>query len=244
MNATDRAIPASRGNIASSGRRALVLLMPVLLAACASAPAPVPDSADAALPVAKVKPMRTLPRDILSEWGTFGIDPARKARRKTGRMVASRSPAPIESPAIRKIVAVETCRDCAQKPFHDIVSQAADTHGVPAALIHAVIEQESRYNPRATSPRKAQGLMQVMPSTARMLGFDDDASLYDPHTNIHAGTAYLRMLMASHDSMEEVLAAYNAGPGNVRRYNGVPPFNETRNYIRAVKQSFRLTSTD
>lgn len=227
------------GHYASAGRLAAVMVLPVLLAACAGTipPPPPPESVVAA----KVKPRRMLARDILSEWGTFGVDPA-SARRSRAVARLPATPAPIESPTIREIMANAACRDCEQKPFHSIVLQAADTHGVPPALIHAVIEKESGYNPRATSHRQARGLMQVMPATARMVGVDSSAALYDPHTNIHAGTAYLRMLMASHDTMDEVLAAYNAGPGNVRRYNGVPPFSETRRYVHEVKRSFALSA--
>jgi soluble lytic murein transglycosylase-like protein len=68
--------------------------------------------------------------------------------------------------------------------------------------------------------------------------------LYDPQTNIHAGTAYLKYLMRTHATFDEVLAAYNSGPGNVRKYNGVPPFNETQRYVRDVRKFYAATSGD
>jgi soluble lytic murein transglycosylase-like protein len=220
------------------------LLLSTLMTACAITPAPAPAPVNERAAAAQGKAKRVLPRDILSEWGTFGLDP-RPGRRV--RAVARLPDEPMQSmpnPTIREIMASASCRDCAQKPYHHIVLQAANTHGVPPALIHAVIEKESGYNPRATSARQARGLMQLMPGTGRMLGVGDSAALYDPHTNIHAGTAYLRLLMESHDSVDEVLAAYNAGPGNVRRYNGIPPFGETRRYVHEVKRSFTETSAE
>jgi soluble lytic murein transglycosylase-like protein len=84
--------------------------------------------------------------------------------------------------------------------------------------------------------------MQVMPDTGRVMGVADARQLYDPRTNIHAGTAYLKYLMRNYDTMEKVLAAYNAGPGNVRKYNGVPPFSETRRYVHEVKKLYVATS--
>lgn len=194
-------------------------------------------------PPAKDKRTRaTTPKDILSEWGTFGLahKPYRTAR-------ATRM-APIAEPqitmTIQDIMDDETCRACDKKPYHHIVEQASARHGVPAGLIHAVIQKESSYNPRATSRKRAKGLMQVTPATGRFVGVSNSKHLYDPHTNIHAGTAYLKYLMENHDTVDEVLAAYNAGPGNVRKYNGIPPFNETRNYVNEVKRLYASTSDD
>jgi soluble lytic murein transglycosylase-like protein len=113
---------------------------------------------------------------------------------------------------------------------------ASKKHGVPPSLIHAVIFKESGYNPRALSNRNAMGLMQITPQTGRFLGVRQRQALLDPDINIEAGTAYLKYLMNQHDSMDEVLAAYNAGSGNVRKYGGVPPFDETRRYLRDVKR--------
>lgn len=238
MNAARQAATVFLVRIRSSARvrRCVAFLLPAVLAACGSLPDPRTDEG-----AAVVTPARVLPRHILSEWGTFGVEPVPGRGRGLARLPVV--PGPVASPTIREIMASAGCRECHQKPFHDIVLKASGTYGVPPALIHAVIEKESGYNPRATSQRQARGLMQVTPATGRMVGVDSSTDLYDPHTNIHAGTAYLRMLMESHDSMDEVLAAYNAGPGNVRRYNGVPPFSETRRYVHAVKRSFASSSS-
>lgn len=252
MNATGHRLTARLRRFASGRallRLAAPLLLPALLAACATAPAPGPAAGASAASEADVRtsprPRKVLARDILREWGTFGLSARRAASRKAAaRRLREDLERPLPSPTISEIMASASCRDCDRKPYHHIVVQASNLHGVPPALIHAVIQKESGYDPRATSPRQARGLMQVTPDTGRMLGVHNSARLYDPHTNIHAGTAYLRMLMESHDTMDEVLAAYNAGPGNVRRYNGVPPFSETRRYVVEVKRDFAYTSAD
>jgi soluble lytic murein transglycosylase-like protein len=115
---------------------------------------------------------------------------------------------------------------------------------VPPGLIHAVIQKESGYNPLATSHRQARGLMQVSPGTARFVGLTAAINLYVPQTNINAGTAYLKYLMQNHATFDEVLAAYNSGPGNVRKYNGVPPFLETQRYVKDVKRFYFVTSKE
>lgn len=96
--------------------------------------------------------------------------------------------------------------------------------------MHAVIAIESQHRPDAVSPDGAQGLMQLMPRTARMLGVADP---FDPRANVEGGVAYLRRL-ADEFGTVLALAAYNAGPGAVREYGGVPPFPETRGYVRSV----------
>jgi soluble lytic murein transglycosylase-like protein len=179
------------------------------------------------------------PRDILREWSTLAHErpsraqrPGRKKPAETGTLAAAPQANRL---TIGELMANQDCDACEALPYHAQVISAARTHGVPPALIHAVIQIESSYNPQATSKMKARGLMQVMPATARSLGIRDSRSLYDPKVNINAGSAYLQYLMRLHDTVDEVLAAYNAGTGNVRKYGGVPPFQETRNYVRNVK---------
>ena len=120
--------------------------------------------------------------------------------------------------------------EAAKRPFAGIVDDAARRHGVDPGLVHAVITVESGYRATAQSPAGAQGLMQLMPATQRDLGVSD---AFDPRQNVDAGVAYLRRLT---DEFGTVLAiaAYNAGPGAVRRYNGIPPYEETRAYVWAV----------
>lgn len=119
-----------------------------------------------------------------------------------------------------------------EPPFHRLILQAADTHNIEPALIKAVILAESNYNPKAVSKRGARGLMQLMPRTAAALGVED---LFDPAENINGGVKYLRQLLDRFDNdVRLALAAYNAGSRHVRNYNGVPPFNATRLYIKKV----------
>jgi soluble lytic murein transglycosylase-like protein len=117
--------------------------------------------------------------------------------------------------------------------YDDIIEEAAALFQVDADLIHAVIETESSFNPLAESARGAQGLMQLTSITQAELGV---LNPFDPRENIMAGTAYLKKLLDRHNgNIALALASYNAGPGNVRRFRGVPPFRETRNYIKKIK---------
>ena len=116
--------------------------------------------------------------------------------------------------------------------FEPLVQEHATRQGLRPDLVRAVIQVESGFNPRATSPRGAMGLMQLMPATARDLGVRDP---YDPSDNVRGGTAYLRQLLDRYQGNEELaLAAYNAGFGAVDRHGGVPPFEETVDYVRKV----------
>ena len=117
-------------------------------------------------------------------------------------------------------------------PFGDIIHEKAAKYDVDPALVAAVIETESRFHPQARSRVGARGLMQLMPKTGRWLGA---RNLSDPGQNIDAGVKYLKYLQGRfHGDLSKAIAAYNAGEGNVRRYNGVPPFRETRSYVKKV----------
>jgi soluble lytic murein transglycosylase-like protein len=121
------------------------------------------------------------------------------------------------------------------------IKDVAARYGVPADLVAAVIEAESDNNPRAVSRRGARGLMQLMPKTARTLGVADP---FDPRANIDAGVRHLRALMDRFDNnLPLVLAAYNAGEVAVIKYRGVPPYRETRAYVkRILKKLARRTA--
>jgi soluble lytic murein transglycosylase-like protein len=117
--------------------------------------------------------------------------------------------------------------------YDDLIDEAAEKHELDADLIHAVIQTESEFNPRAESPVGAQGLMQLMPALQQELGVEDP---FDPRENIMAGAQYLKKLLDRHDGdVALALASYNAGPANVTRYKGIPPFKETRNYVKKIK---------
>ncbi|MBT3181440.1 MAG: lytic transglycosylase domain-containing protein [Deltaproteobacteria bacterium] len=116
--------------------------------------------------------------------------------------------------------------------FSDDIVEAAKAYGVHPALITAVIHAESNFDPMARSYRGAKGLMQINPPTQRYLKLEN---AYDPSENIMAGAKYLKeLIILFNGNTKLVLAAYNAGPGAVRRYKGIPPYNETRNYVKKV----------
>lgn len=115
--------------------------------------------------------------------------------------------------------------------YDDMIDQAATKNGVDPDLVKAVVKAESGFKSDAVSRTGAQGLMQLMPSTASALGVSDP---FDPEQNIDAGTRYLKSQIDRFGDTKLALAAYNAGPGNVVKYGGVPPFNETKNYVSKV----------
>ena len=116
-------------------------------------------------------------------------------------------------------------------PYASLFESAAERYGVSPALLSAVARQESGYNPRATSPAGAQGLMQLMPGTAAGLGVENP---YDPTQAVDGAARLLSSLLDRFGSTPLALAAYNAGPGAVLRYGGIPPYPETKNYVRSV----------
>ncbi|MFB6344698.1 MAG: lytic transglycosylase domain-containing protein [bacterium] len=118
----------------------------------------------------------------------------------------------------------------------DHIQNVSRKEGVDESLVRAVIETESNFDPEARSEDGAVGLMQLMPETARKFGVSDPEN---PRENVRAGVKYLGQLMDDHDSLKEALAAYNAGPGAVEKYDGVPPFDETQNYVKKVLSTFR-----
>ena len=117
-------------------------------------------------------------------------------------------------------------------PYEAAITEHARRQQVAADLVRAVIQVESAFNPVAVSSKGAMGLMQLMPATARELGVRNP---FDPDQNIRGGVAYLRRLLDRYDgNVELALAAYNAGMGNVEKYGDVPPFKETKNYVKKV----------
>jgi len=127
--------------------------------------------------------------------------------------------------------------------FIPIIQKAAKQFGIDPLLIEAVIKQESNGNPNAVSSKGAKGLMQLIDSTASMFGIKNS---FNPEENVMGGTQYLKKLLNQFDNnIELALASYNAGPGNVRKYGGVPPFEETKNYVEKVLNHYdQLKSTE
>jgi len=122
------------------------------------------------------------------------------------------------------------------KSTDQIVSEASETQGVDSDFIRSVIQQESSGNAHAVSPAGARGLMQLMPSTAQELGVKDS---FSPEQNVGGGALYLRKLLERyHGDAIKALAAYNAGPGAVERYRGVPPYRETQLYVQRIVRSY------
>jgi soluble lytic murein transglycosylase-like protein len=121
--------------------------------------------------------------------------------------------------------------------LRDIIDRIADEQGVESHLVHSVIRAESNYNANAVSPKGAQGIMQLIPATARRFGV---SNAFDAKDNIQGGVRYLRFLLDYYQGdYPKAIAAYNAGEGAVDKYNGIPPFAETQNYVYQVARNLK-----
>ena len=141
-----------------------------------------------------------------------------------------------EPPMFRIPADIPTSGDAA---LDRIIFEAGEKQGIDPRFLHAVIWQESKYKLRARSHAGAQGLMQLMPDTAKRFGCDDP---HDPVENIEAGTKYLSWLLKRFEgNVELALAGYNAGEGSVAKYDGIPPYNETRNYVKIISKRYGKT---
>ena len=156
-------------------------------------------------------------------------------RDRDGKLVAANLPAGAVGArtAARPAPISEGLPSVAAPPqINQIISELSRRHGISPALVKAVVTVESAFDPKAVSAKGARGLMQLMPGTAADLGVDN---LYDPRGNLDGGIRHLRVLLDRYDGdLRLALAAYNAGEEAVRRHGGVPPFAETREYVRRV----------
>ena len=185
-----------------------------------------------AIAMLAASPMRAADR---SETSTLLAPPAGAAKvslvrvdRRTGRLV--RAIAGGEPPADVKVT---------PPPPHIqvLVEQSARAHNVDPLLVQSLIQVESNYNHYAVSPKGAEGLMQLMPGTARTMGV---SNAFDPAQNIEAGVKYLQYLQSIYPDDRLALAAYNAGPKAVEKYKRIPPYAETRNYVTEVGKRYRM----
>lgn len=150
---------------------------------------------------------------------------ARRVPRQASGQTALRPSTPEEEPT-------EAPERAGATPFDAFIEEASALYGVSSDLVRAVIQTESGFNPRAVSGVGAKGLMQLMPRTARALGITDP---FDPKQNIYGGVKYLSTLLEKYNgNVALALASYNAGPGNVRKHGGIPPFRETRGYVKKI----------
>lgn len=142
----------------------------------------------------------------------------------------------LDAKAENHINPTTTTSTTSRAEINDLISKYAEKNGLDEDFVKAVINQESGFNPKATSRCGAMGLMQLMPSTAQGLGV---TNAYDAEQNIEGGTKYLKGLMDRFDNNKSLaLAAYNAGPNAVKKYGGIPPYAETQNYVKNVLSKY------
>ena len=168
---------------------------------------------------------------LLAQNSTGGKVSTIRIDRRTGKLVrvVTGGDAQAAAPSLRAIPSPPA-------RINELVERSAHAHQVDPLLVHSVIQVESNYNPYALSNKGAEGLMQLMPSTSRMLGV---ANSFDPVENIEAGVKYLKYLQSVYHDDRLALAAYNAGPAAVTKYNEVPPYQETQDYVERVGERYR-----
>lgn len=211
--ASHEMILATSGRIVLSNKKVYICFLMALATLAAS-----PSRA------AEVNPAITAPPPVVHKTQVVRADP------RTGKLV--RSVVVSSRPVITKIAPTMSAGSA---DLNAIVDKAARAHEVDPLLIHSIIKVESNYNVHAVSNKGAEGLMQLTPSTARMLGVSNS---FDPQQNIEAGVKYLKYLKDLYKDDRLALAAYNAGPGAVDKYKWIPPYAETQNYVYQVGKRY------
>ena len=169
-----------------------------------------------------------------SNFGTLLLDPHLKS---VNADIIRQSPQTSLTNALNEAAAIQANTQPASKSqILNVVSQISKKHGVDEKLVQALIKQESGFNPNAKSKAGAIGLMQLMPATAKNLGVKDP---YNIVQNVEGGDKYLKSILDKYNgNMILALAAYNAGPGAVDKYDGIPPYKETQNYVRNILANY------
>ncbi len=177
---------------------------------------------------------KVLQSTTTSNFGTLLLDPRLK---QVNADIIKESPQISFSNALQEAGAIQANTQAATKSqILNVVNQIAEKHGVDEKLVQALIKQESGFNPKAKSKAGAMGLMQLMPSTAKNLGVQDP---YNIVQNVEGGVKYLKSMLNKYNgNVILALAAYNAGPGAVDKYDGVPPYKETQNYVKNILANY------
>ena len=179
-------------------------------------------------------------RLVLPSGGRLSLPLGRVERVVDDEIVAEAEPLPEPAAVPASMLRFGSSPKVPETPYGELIYQAARRHDLSPGLVAAVIRAESAFNPQALSHKGARGLMQLMPATARRFGVGH-TELFEPVRNLEAGTRYLRWLAERFgEDLPRILAAYNAGEGAVARYGGVPPYRETRNYIRRIYKTLDL----
>lgn len=173
-----------------------------------------------------------------SDFGTLLLNPQLK---QVNANIINQTPQTSLNTALQEVMSAQVntntnSKAASKSQILNVVNQVAEKHGVDEKLVQALIKQESGFNPNAKSKAGAMGLMQLMPSTAKNLGVQDP---YNVVQNVEGGVKYLKSMLNKYNgNVILALAAYNAGPGAVDKYDGVPPYKETQNYVRNILANY------